>query len=84
MLYWIKITDSAENGMEQETKTIEKDLRKVAKSVRVIVPTPDIEHGDISDFFKDCGKFVIGVGISVISGMKMRKINTRKNCFKFF
>jgi len=38
---------------EKSAKAIEKDLRKVAKSVRIVVPTPDLEHGDISDFFKD-------------------------------
>jgi len=37
----------------KSAKAIEKDLRKVAKSVRIVVPTPDLEHGDISDFFKD-------------------------------
>ena len=38
---------------EKSAKAIENDLRKVAKSVRIVVPTPDLEHGDISDFFKD-------------------------------
>lgn len=38
---------------EKSAKAIEKDLRKVAKSVRIVVPTPDLEHGDISDYFKD-------------------------------
>lgn len=38
---------------EKSAKAIERDLRKVAKSVRIIVPTPDLEHGDISDFFRD-------------------------------
>lgn len=38
---------------EKSAKAIEKDLRKVAKSVRIVIPTPDLEHGDISDFFKD-------------------------------
>ena len=38
---------------EKSAKAIEKDLRSVAKSVRIVVPTPDLEHGDISDFFKD-------------------------------
>ena len=30
------------------------DLRGVAKSVRIVIPTPDIPKGDISDFF--CGR----------------------------
>lgn len=38
---------------EKSAKAIEKDLRSVAKSVRIVVPTPDLEHGDISDFFTD-------------------------------
>lgn len=37
----------------KSAKAIEKDLRKVAKSVKIVVPTPDLEHGDISDFFED-------------------------------
>ena len=37
----------------KSAKAIEKDLRSVAKSVKIVVPTPDIEHGDISDFFED-------------------------------
>ena len=38
---------------EKSARSIEKDLRSVARSVRIVVPTPDLEHGDISDFFKD-------------------------------
>lgn len=38
---------------EKSARSIEKDLRSVAKSVRIVVPTPDLDHGDISDFFKD-------------------------------
>ena len=38
---------------EKSARTIEKDLKKVAKSVRVVIPTPEIEKGDISDFFTD-------------------------------
>lgn len=34
-------------------RQVAKDLRKVAKSVRIIVPTPEIEHGDISDYLKE-------------------------------
>lgn len=37
---------------EASARAIEKDLRKVAKSVKVVVPTPDIEKGDVSDFFE--------------------------------
>ena len=38
---------------EKSARSVEKDLRSVARSVRIVVPTPDLEHGDISDFFKD-------------------------------
>ena len=44
--------DNDKSGKESARK-IETDLRKVAKSVRVVVSTPDLEHGDISDYFKD-------------------------------
>lgn len=37
----------------KSAKAIERDLRKTAKSVRIVIPTPDIEHGDISNFFED-------------------------------
>lgn len=38
---------------EKSARSVEKDLRSVARSVRIVVPTPDLDHGDISDFFKD-------------------------------
>ena len=38
---------------EKSARTIEQDLRKVARSVLVVIPTPEIEKGDISDFFTD-------------------------------
>lgn len=34
-------------------KSVKRDLLGVAKSVRIVIPTPTIEHGDVSDFFKD-------------------------------
>ena len=37
----------------KSAKDIEKNLHGVAKSVRVVIPTPDIPKGDISDFFKN-------------------------------
>lgn len=48
----IILQDNDESG-ENLTRQIMRDLRSVAKSVRVIVPTPEIPKGDISDFFKD-------------------------------
>ncbi len=38
---------------EKSAKTIEKDIRKVAKSVRIVITTPELEHGDVSDYFED-------------------------------
>lgn len=38
---------------EKSARSIEKDLRGVARSVRIVVPTPDLEKGDVSDFFED-------------------------------
>jgi putative DNA primase/helicase len=46
------LQDNDKSGKESSRK-IEKDLLPVAKSVRIIVPTPDLEKGDISDFFTD-------------------------------
>ncbi len=46
------LADNDDPG-RKSAKKIEKDLRSVAKSVRIVTPTPDLEHGDISDFFKD-------------------------------
>lgn len=34
-------------------KRIKSDLVAVAKSVRIIVPMPNVEHGDVSDYFKN-------------------------------
>jgi len=36
----------------KSAKQIEKDLQSVAQSVRIVTPTPDLEHGDITDFFE--------------------------------
>ena len=38
---------------EKMAKQIENDIKTVAKSVRIIVPTPEIEHGDITDYFTE-------------------------------
>lgn len=46
------LQDNDEAGAKL-TKAVTADLRDVAKSVRVVVPTPDLKSGDISDFFKD-------------------------------
>jgi len=48
----VVLADNDESGRES-ARIIEKDLRSVAKSVRVLTPTPDIEKGDISDFFEN-------------------------------
>lgn len=40
---------------EKSSKAIEADLRTAARSVKIVVPTPDLEHGDISDFFESHG-----------------------------
>ena len=46
------LQDNDKPGAESSRK-IATDLRSVAKSVRIVIPTPDLEHGDISDFFRD-------------------------------
>lgn len=46
------LQDNDTSGAKSARK-IENDLKPVTKSVRIIVPTPEIEKGDISDFFKD-------------------------------
>ena len=45
------LADNDEPGIDM-AKQIQKDLKGIAKSVRIVIPTPDIEHGDISDYFK--------------------------------
>ena len=37
---------------KKSARAIEEDLRGVVKSVKVVVPTPDIPKGDVSDFFQ--------------------------------
>lgn len=46
------LQDNDKSGAESARK-IREDLKSVTKSVRIVVPTPDIEKGDISDFFRD-------------------------------
>ena len=43
--------DNDEPGKKLSRK-VRRDIKGIAKSVRIVVPTPDIEHGDISDYFK--------------------------------
>lgn len=47
----VVLADNDEPG-KASAQAIEKDLRKVANSVKVVIPTPDIEKGDVSDFFE--------------------------------
>ena len=42
--------DNDEAGKQLASRIL-ADLRGVAKSVRIVIPTPDIPKGDISDFF---------------------------------
>lgn len=46
------LSDNDRAGKESSRK-VERSLQGIAKSVRIIVPTPDLEKGDISDFFQD-------------------------------
>ena len=46
------LQDNDDSGRKL-TREVSRDLRDVARSVRVLIPTPDLEHGDISDFFQD-------------------------------
>lgn len=47
----VVLADNDKPGRES-AKMIERDLRRVVKSVKVVVPTPDIEKGDVSDYFQ--------------------------------
>ena len=44
------LQDNDKSG-EKLTRDVMKDIQSVTKSVRVLIPVPDVEHGDISDFF---------------------------------
>ncbi len=46
----IMLAHNDSGGMELANK-VKTDLLNVSKSVRVVVPCPDLPHGDISDFF---------------------------------
>lgn len=46
------LQDNDKSG-ENLTRDIMADVKDIVKSVQVIVPTPDIDKGDISDFFID-------------------------------
>lgn len=49
----VVILQDNDDAGRKSARAIAKDLKPVAKRVRIIVPTPDIEHGDVSDFFRD-------------------------------
>lgn len=46
------LADNDQPGIKV-AKQIEQDLKGIAKSVKVVIPTPDIPHGDVSDYLKD-------------------------------
>ena len=46
------LQDNDRSG-EKLTRDVKKDVLPVAKSLRVIIPTPDLKNGDVSDFLKD-------------------------------
>lgn len=48
----IILQDNDQSG-EKLTSAIYHDVKDIVKSIRVIVPTPDIPKGDISDYFAD-------------------------------
>lgn len=50
----IVLSDNDDPGV-RSSRQIVKDLQGVAKSVRMVIPTPELKKGDISDFFKDHG-----------------------------
>ena len=49
------LADNDEAG-KKVAKIILNDIRNLTKSARIIVPTPDIEKGDILDYFKEHSK----------------------------
>lgn len=40
-----------DNGGMKLAYKVKADLQSVAKSVKIVLPCPDVEHGDISDYF---------------------------------
>ena len=51
----IILADNDEEGLKV-ADTILNDIKNITKSARIIVPAPDIPHGDISDYFRSHGK----------------------------
>ena len=51
----IILQDNDSSG-KRLSEQIKNDVKDIAKSVRIIVPTPNIEKGDVSDFFATNGK----------------------------
>lgn len=52
----VVVADNDDPGMKSARKVVH-DLTDVAKRVRMIVPMPDVEHGDVSDYL-DAGHTV--------------------------
>ncbi len=46
----IMLAHNDSGGMELANK-VKTDLQNIAKSVKIVAPCPDIEHGDITDYF---------------------------------
>lgn len=46
----IILSDNDKPGIASATE-IERDVKRAVKNVRVVIPTPEIEKGDISDYF---------------------------------
>ena len=51
----IVLSDNDDPGV-RSSRQIVRDLQGIAKSVRMIIPTPELKKGDISDFFIDHGE----------------------------
>lgn len=50
----IVLSDNDDPGVRSSLQIV-KDLQGVAKSVRMVIPTPELKKGDISDYFIDHG-----------------------------
>lgn len=72
----IVLSDNDDPGV-RSSRQIVRDLQGVAKSVRMIIPTPELKKGDISDFFIDHGDADFEILLQTGTAAKSENMNSR-------
>lgn len=79
----IVLSDNDSAGVRL-SRQVMKDLHGIAKSVRMIIPTPKLKKGDISDYFKNHDDADFEIMISGIQENENTSIQENKNSLDRF